>query len=149
MSKFAVHYKTGEALPEELIGKIVKSRNYNVAYATIRQVSFGLIDMALHSVTKPLCGNLMKVERDSVSKVNLLPEVKGTGQTVHFGHIMDGGYAAGYYSYKWAEVLLRKRAYFRKKWRNVSVRASYQRAAQSHRCSFTNVFAAKSLRLMQ
>lgn len=105
LSKFAVHYKTGEALPEELIGKIVKSRNYNVAYATIRQVSFGLIDMALHSVTKPLCGNLMKVERDSVSKVNLLPEVKGTGQTVYFGHIMDGGYAAGYYSYKWAEVL--------------------------------------------
>ena len=105
LSKFAVHYKTGEALPEELIGKIVKSRNYNVAYATIRQVSFGLIDMALHSVTKPLCGNLMKVECDSVSKVNLLPEVKGTGQTVHFGHIMDGGYAAGYYSYKWAEVL--------------------------------------------
>ena len=105
LSKFAVHYKTGEPLPEELMDKIKKSRNYNVAYATMRQVSFGLLDMGLHSLTKPLGGNLMETERDATRRVSLLPEVQGTGQAVHFSHIMDGGYAAGYYSYKWAEVL--------------------------------------------
>ena len=105
LSKFAVHYKTGEPLPEELMDKIIKSRNYNVAYATMRQVSFGLLDMGLHSITRPLGGNLMETERDATRRVSLLPEVPGTGQAVHFSHIMDGGYAAGYYSYKWAEVL--------------------------------------------
>ena len=105
LSKFAVHYKTGEPLPEELMDKIIKSRNYNVAYATMRQVSFGLLDMGLHSITKPLDGNLAETERNATRRVSLLPEVPGTGQAVHFSHIMDGGYAAGYYSYKWAEVL--------------------------------------------
>ena len=105
LSKFAVHYKTGEPLPEELMNKIIKSRNYNVAYATMRQVSFGLLDMGLHSITKPLGGNLMETERNATKSVALLPEVPGTGQAVHFSHIMDGGYASGYYSYKWAEVL--------------------------------------------
>lgn len=105
LSKFATHYRTGEPLPQELVDKIVKSRNYNVAYATIRQVSFGLLDMGLYTITSPLHGNLMEVERRATERVELLPEAEGTGQAVHFSHIMDGGYAAGYYSYKWAEVL--------------------------------------------
>lgn len=105
LSKFARHYKTGEPLPEELMEKVVESRNYNVGYATIRQVSFGLLDMGLHCITKPLKGNLMQVEHESTDGVRVLPDVPGTGTAVHFSHIMDGGYAAGYYSYKWAEVL--------------------------------------------
>lgn len=105
LSKFATHYLTGEPLPGELVDKIVRSRNFNVAYATMRQVSFGLLDMGLYTITSPLHGNLMEVERRSTEGARLLPEAEGTGQAVHFSHIMDGGYAAGYYSYKWAEVL--------------------------------------------
>lgn len=105
LSKFAIHYETGEPLPQELVDKLLKSRNYNVAYATMRQVGFGLLDMAMHATATPLKGNLMEVERAANKGIELLPEVPGTGMTVHFSHIMDGGYAAGYYSYKWAEVL--------------------------------------------
>ncbi len=105
LSKFAIHYKTGEPLPDELMQKVIDSRNYNVAYATIRQVSFGLLDMGLHCISSPLKDNLMEKEHAATDEVNLLPEPAGTGTAVHFSHIMDGGYAAGYYSYKWAEVL--------------------------------------------
>lgn len=102
---FARHYITGQPLPEELIEKILRSRNFHAGYAAIRQISFALIDMALHTITSPLSGNLMEVEKSSIKDISLLPEVEGTGVSVHFSHIMDGGYAAGYYNYKWSEML--------------------------------------------
>lgn len=105
LSKFAKHYATGEPLPEELIDKVVKSRHFNVGYATMRQVAFGLIDMALHTITSPINGELMRIEQEATKDIDLLPKTEGTGMAVHFSHIMDGGYAAGYYSYKWAEVI--------------------------------------------
>ena len=106
LRKFAKHYATGEPLPDALADKLLESRNFNVAYAAIRQVSFGLLDMALHTLRQPLAaGTLMQAELGATAAVRLLPEAPGTGTAVHFSHIMDGGYAAGYYSYKWAEVL--------------------------------------------
>jgi len=102
---FAKHYITGQPMPDELIDRIRKSRHFNAGYSAIRQVGFALIDMSLHSITTPLRGNLMQVEKDCLRDIALMPEVEGTGPTVHFSHIMDGGYAAGYYSYKWSEML--------------------------------------------
>lgn len=104
LTKFARHYATGAPLPDELLEKLKRSRNYNVAYATIRQVSLGLLDMALYGATSPI-NNVSEEERKATEGMSLLPHIEGTGMAVHFSHIMDGGYAAGYYSYKWAEVL--------------------------------------------
>lgn len=105
LSTFAQHYQTGEPLPEELIDKIVRSRNFNVAYSTMRQVSYGLLDMAYYTLEEPLGGNIEEFEHKAMQPAQLLPEVENTCMTVQFGHIMSGGYAAGYYSYKWAELL--------------------------------------------
>lgn len=105
LSTFAVHYETGEPLPDEYIDRIVKSRNFNAAYACMRQVSFGLLDMAYYTLDKPFEGDIRTFERKAWAKAQLLPPVDGTCMTVQFSHIMSGGYAAGYYSYKWAEVL--------------------------------------------
>ena len=102
---FAVHYETGEPLPDELIDRIVASRNFNVAYACMRQVSFGLLDMAYYTQTAPFEAGVPAFEREAWKRAQLLPQVDGTCMTVQFSHIMSGGYAAGYYSYKWAEVL--------------------------------------------
>lgn len=102
---FAVHYQTGEALPEELIQRIVDARNFNVAYACIRQLSFGLLDMAWYTRTVPFEGNVMTYEKEAWKRTQLLPQLDDTCMSVQFGHIMSGGYAAGYYSYKWAEAL--------------------------------------------
>ncbi|MCR5312302.1 MAG: M3 family metallopeptidase [Bacteroidaceae bacterium] len=102
---FAKHYKTGEALPDELIQRIVSSRNFNAAYACMRQVSFGLLDMAYYSRTEPLTENIIEFEKKAWEKAQVLPSVPDTCMTVQFSHIMAGGYSAGYYSYKWAEVL--------------------------------------------
>ena len=102
---FAVHYETGEPLPDELIDRIVASRNFNVAYACMRQVSFGLLDMAYYTQTAPFEADVPAFEREAWKRAQLLPQVDGTCMTVQFSHIMSGGYAAGYYSYKWAEVL--------------------------------------------
>ena len=105
LSTFAKHYQTGEPMPDELIDKIVKSRNFNVAYSTMRQVSFGLLDMAYYTLDKPFEKDLVEFEHEAMKPAQLLPTVDGTCMTVQFGHIMSGGYAAGYYSYKWAEML--------------------------------------------
>lgn len=104
---FAKHYKTGEVIPDELIEKIVAAKNFNVAYSCMRQVSFGLIDMAYYTLTKKLKDNddIRDFEHHAWEKAQVLPQVKETCMSVQFGHIMSGGYAAGYYSYKWAEVL--------------------------------------------
>lgn len=105
LTTFAVHYKTGEPLPEELLERIKRSRNFNVAYSTMRQVAYGLLDIAFHTITKPIEGDVVDFERKATQQVQLLPTVDDTCLSVQFGHIMSGGYAAGYYSYKWAEML--------------------------------------------
>lgn len=102
---FATHYETGEPLPDELIDRIVDSRNFNAAYACMRQVSFGLLDMAYYTLDRPFTSDVASFECEAWRRAQLLPQVDGTCMTVQFGHIMSGGYAAGYYSYKWAEVL--------------------------------------------
>lgn len=105
LNTFAKHYQTGEPLPDELIDRIVRSRNFNAAYACIRQVSFGLLDMAYYTMDQPFEGDVFEFERKAWAAAQLLPQADGTCMSVQFGHIMSGGYAAGYYSYKWAEVL--------------------------------------------
>lgn len=102
---FARHYQTDEPLPEELLQRIMKSRNFLVAYACMRQVSFGLLDMAYFTRTEPLQGDIREFEHAAWQEAQLLPQVPECCMSTQFGHIMAGGYAAGYYSYKWAEVL--------------------------------------------
>lgn len=105
LNTFAKHYKTGELLPEEMIKKITNASNFNVGYTCLRQVSFGLLDMAWYTIDKPFNGDVQKFEREAWTKAQVLPVVDGTCMSTQFGHIFAGGYAAGYYSYKWAEVL--------------------------------------------
>ena len=102
---FAFHYETGEPLPEQLVERIIASRNYNAAYACMRQVSFGLLDMAYYTLTEPFDADVRDFERNAWQEAQLLPTFEPACMTVQFGHIMSGGYSAGYYSYKWAEVL--------------------------------------------
>lgn len=102
---FAFHYKTGEPIPDELIQRIQKSRNFNVAYACMRQVSFGLLDMAYYTQKKPFTQDIISFEKNAWKDAIITKQLPNTCMTVQFSHIMAGGYAAGYYSYKWAEVL--------------------------------------------
>ena len=102
---FAFHYKTGEPIPDELIERIQKSRNFNVAYACMRQVSFGLLDMAYYTQKKPFTQDIIPFEKNAWKDAIITKQLPDTCMTVQFSHIMAGGYAAGYYSYKWAEVL--------------------------------------------
>lgn len=102
---FAFHYETGEPLPDELMERIVKSRKFNAAYACARQLSFGLLDMALHTLHKPFTGDVAQFEDQAMGDTRLLGRPEGCSMTVQFSHIISGGYAAGYYGYKWAEVL--------------------------------------------
>ena len=105
LNTFASHYQTGEPLPERLIQRIIEARNFNEAYACIRQLSFGLLDMAWYSRDKDFEGDVKDYEKKSWERTQLLPQLDETCMSVQFGHIMSGGYSAGYYSYKWAEVL--------------------------------------------
>lgn len=102
---FAFHFETGEPLPDELIDRIVKSRNYMVASACLRQVSFGLIDMAYYTKKDEFTDDIIPFEKKAWEKAMISKQLPDTCMTVQFSHIMAGGYAAGYYSYKWAEVL--------------------------------------------
>ena len=102
---FARHYQTGELIPDELVQRIVNSRNFNAAYACLRQVSFGLLDMAWYTRTTPFEGDVMAYEKQAWARAQILPSVEGTCMSTQFSHIFAGGYSAGYYSYKWAEVL--------------------------------------------
>jgi len=105
LNTFATHYETGEPIPQELIDRIIASRNFNVAYACMRQVSFGLLDMAFYTMKEEFNADLFAFEREAWHRAQVLPAVEGTCMTTQFSHIMAGGYSAGYYSYKWAEVL--------------------------------------------
>ena len=102
---FARHYQTDAPIPDEWIRRIVDASNFNVAYSCLRQVSFGLLDMAWYTRREPFSGDVAAYERQAWQRAQLLPPVDGTCMSVQFGHIMSGGYSAGYYSYKWAEVL--------------------------------------------
>lgn len=105
LSTFAFHYKTGEPMPEELIRRIKKSRNFMAASGCLRQVSFGLLDMAYYTQRKPFDDDILSFEKKAWKKAIIGTQLPDTCMTVQFSHIMAGGYAAGYYSYKWAEVL--------------------------------------------
>ena len=102
---WAVHYETGEPMPAEIVDRIVAAQNYLAAYANVRQLSFGMTDMAWHTLTEPFEGDVEQFEAVSMAPTQVLPVVPGTAMAPAFGHIFSGGYAAGYYGYKWAEVL--------------------------------------------
>jgi len=105
LQSFAKHYKTGEVIPQEYIDKIVAMKTYMAGYDCLRQLNFGLVDMAWHSATTVPQVDPVEFERAIVEKAPILPTVAGTAFSNQFTHIFSGGYAAGYYSYKWAEVL--------------------------------------------
>jgi len=105
LDKLAVHYQTGEKIPEQWINNLIAARNFNVGYACLRQLSFGYLDMAWHSITTPYKGDIKAFEDQAMMRTALLPPVEGAMMSTAFGHIFAGGYAAGYYGYKWAEVL--------------------------------------------
>jgi len=102
---FAIHYKTGEKIPQALIQKIIDSENFNTAYFCLRQLSFGYLDMAWHTIEKSFDGDVIAYEKQAMASTQILPMVPNTSMSTTFSHIFAGGYAAGYYSYKWAEVL--------------------------------------------
>jgi peptidyl-dipeptidase Dcp len=101
---FARHYQTNEPIPQEYIQKIVESANFMEGYATLRQLSFGMLDMAYHGKAQEIA-DVNIFEKKATQKTNLFPDVEGTNTSTSFSHIFAGGYSAGYYSYKWAEVL--------------------------------------------
>lgn len=102
---FAFHYQTGEPMPDELIEKVIASRNYGAATACLRQVSFGLLDMAYYTHKEEFTDDIISFEKKAWAPAIIDEQRMDTCMTVQFSHIMAGGYAAGYYSYKWAEVL--------------------------------------------
>ncbi len=105
LNTFARHYQTGEPMPEELIQRIRESRNFQCGYACCRQVSFCLLDMAYYTLSTPLTQDIRTFESEAWEKAMVLKSLDDSCMSVRFGHIMSGGYSAGYYSYKWAEVL--------------------------------------------
>jgi peptidyl-dipeptidase Dcp len=105
LDMIAIHYQTKEKMPVAMLQKIIDSKNFNSGYNSVRQISFGLNDMAWHTLTKTYEGDVVAFESKAMAPAQLLPPVDGTCMSTSFGHIFSGGYAAGYYGYKWAEVL--------------------------------------------
>jgi len=105
LSAWALHYLTGERIPDTIIEKIKESSAFNEGYACNRQLGFGFLDMAWHTITAPVPGDITSFESAAIQSTELLPQVEGTNISASFAHIFSGGYAAGYYGYKWAEVL--------------------------------------------
>ena len=105
LDSFAKHYITGEPIPQELVDKVIASSRFGAARDCLRQLSFGYLDMAYHTITAPITEDTYKFEVDATKSVELFPEVKGCYTSPMFNHIFSGGYAAGYYSYKWSEEI--------------------------------------------
>ena len=105
LDTWAAHYETGEKIPDEILAKLRQSVTYNEGYACMRQLSFGLLDMAWHTLREPFSGDIIAFERSAMAPAELLPPADGACMSVSFAHLFAGGYAAGYYGYKWAEVL--------------------------------------------
>ncbi len=105
LNSFAKHYQTGEAIPADLIEKIVAAKNYLAGYGQVRQLHFGYLDMAWHTLKEVPAESAIEFEQKVLAPYAVMPSVEGTGFSTSFSHIFSGGYSAGYYSYKWAEVL--------------------------------------------
>jgi peptidyl-dipeptidase Dcp len=105
LNSWATHYLTGEIIPEAIMQKIKDSSAFNEGYACYRQLGFSFLDMAWHTIKEPLETTINDFEMAAMETTDLLPHIKGTNMSSSFGHIFGGGYAAGYYGYKWAEVL--------------------------------------------
>ncbi len=105
LNSFAKHYQTGEPIPADLIEKIVAAKNYLAGYAQVRQLHYGLLDMSWHTLTSLPSENTVEFEKKALAPYAVMPSVEGTAFSGSFSHIFSGGYSAGYYSYKWAEVL--------------------------------------------
>ena len=105
LNSFAKHYQTGEPIPAELIEKIVAAKNYLAGYAQVRQLHYGLLDMSWHTLTELPSESTVDFEAKALAPYAVMPAVEGTAFSGSFSHIFSGGYSAGYYSYKWAEVL--------------------------------------------
>ncbi len=105
LNSFAKHYQTGEPIPAELIGKIVAAKNYLAGYAQVRQLHYGYLDMAWHSIDELPAAGTIEFEQKTLAPYAVMPSVEGAAFSPSFSHIFSGGYSAGYYSYKWAEVL--------------------------------------------
>ena len=105
LDTWAAHWQTGEKIPDEILMKLKESLTYNEGYACMRQLSFGLLDMAWHTLREPFDGDIVTFERAAMAPALLLPHADGSCMSVSFAHLFSGGYAAGYYGYKWAEVL--------------------------------------------
>ena len=105
LNSFAKHYQTGEPIPAELIEKIVAAKNYLAGYAQVRQLHYGLLDMSWHTLTSLPSESAVEFETKALAPYAVLPAVEGAAFSGSFSHIFSGGYSAGYYSYKWAEVL--------------------------------------------
>jgi peptidyl-dipeptidase Dcp len=105
LDTWAVHYETGERIPDEIIRKIKEASTFNEGYTCYRQLGFGFLDMAWHTIAEPVSMAISDFETAAMAKTELFPSIEGLNMSVSFGHIFSGGYAAGYYGYKWAEVL--------------------------------------------
>lgn len=105
LDSWAAHYQTGEKIPADILHKLRESLTYNEGYASMRQLGFGLLDMSWHTIHEPFNEDIVSFERRSMGPAEVLPYVDGTCMSCSFGHLFSGGYAAGYYGYKWAEVL--------------------------------------------
>ncbi|SHJ23621.1 peptidyl-dipeptidase Dcp [Tangfeifania diversioriginum] len=105
LDRFAEHYETGEKIPADLVERIKASGNFLEGYQTLRQLSFGYLDMAWHTQQQPFNDDVKSFEEAAWKKTQIFPKVEGTCMSTQFGHLFAGGYAAGYYGYKWAEVL--------------------------------------------
>ena len=105
LNSFAKHYQTGEPIPAELIEKVVAAKNYLAGYAQVRQLHFGYLDMAWHTLKEVPAMSVLDFETKTLAPYAVMPVVEGTAFSPAFSHVFSGGYSAGYYSYKWAEVL--------------------------------------------
>lgn len=105
LDTFAKNYQTGEVIPDSLVNKIIKTKNFLAGYYQVRQLSFGILDMAWHSLKELTPDDALSFESKALASSEIVPALKGTSISTAFSHIFSGGYAAGYYSYKWAEVL--------------------------------------------
>lgn len=105
LDSFARHYQTGEPIPQEYIDRILAASQYGAGYSCMRQLSFGLLDLAWYGIDSPFTGDIVGHERNAMQPVQAFAPINGCVMSPQFGHIFSGGYAAGYYGYKWAEIL--------------------------------------------